>query len=374
MKWSFWQFRIPLLIALLTASMSAQNGGLRFTITDLGPTGLGLFSIAHGINNRGDVVGTVAVPGGGQECFLLPHGGQMIYFAGDTKVPYCDAVAINSQGVIAGTITYQKSPGPLAFRRAVNGVITTLQSPYGSGYDQASAINAKNVVVGVSAIGFPTEWDSSGKVTYVSTTYGNAAGMNDQGEIVGWDDSVWGNQCCNAWTSKNGVLTYLQTLGDRYGGWAWAINNRGFVAGAGIPEPFWYPSYPFEEVFWNTEAPGSPISDFGYTLGFMQSAVAISSDNWLVGGYREWPVVYVNIQVPYPSDAFLVVTDPAGCPLTPLMNLLDSSGSVWANLVVANGINDSHQIVGYGSKNNDPYGQVHAFLLTPNNLPLCYPD
>jgi uncharacterized membrane protein len=344
---------------------------LRFTITDLGP--YGRFSIAHGINNRGDIVGTVAVPGGGQECFLLPHGGQMIYFAGDTKVPYCDAVAINSQGVIAGTITYQKSPYYLAFRRAPNGVITTLQSPSGVGLDEAYAINSKNVVVGVSdAYSYPVVWDTNGKATWVSTITGFATGINDVGEIVGWDDSVWGNQCCMAWTSKNGVLTYLPTLGDRYGGWAWAINNRGFVAGAGVPEPFYYPSYPFEEVFWNTGAQGSPISDFGYTLGFMQSAVAISSDNWLVGGYREYSVVYVNIQVPYPSDAFLVVTDPAGCPMTPLMNLLDSSGSAWANLVVANGINDSHQIVGYGTKNDD--GHAHAFLLTPNNLPLCYPD
>jgi hypothetical protein len=103
-----------------------------------------------------------------------------------------------------------------------------------------------------------------------------------------------------------------------------------------------------------------------------ESFVAISSDNWLVGGYRETPVNYVNIQVPDPSEAFLVVTDLAGCPLTPLINLLDSSGADWINLVVANGISDSHQIVGYGKRNDD--GQVHAFLLTPNNLPLCYPD
>jgi len=40
-------------------------------------------------------------------------------------------------------------------------------------------------------------------------------------------------------------------------------------------------------------------------------------------------------------------------------------------LIEATGINDTHQIVGYGRA---PNGEQHAFLLTPNNLPLCYPD
>ena len=53
-----------------------------------------------------------------------------------------------------------------------------------------------------------------------------------------------------------------------------------------------------------------------------------------------------------------------------LDTLLDSSGAGWT-LTQAAGINDSHQIVGYGRA---PNGEQHAFLLTPNNQQLCYPN
>ena len=42
-------------------------------------------------------------------------------------------------------------------------------------------------------------------------------------------------------------------------------------------------------------------------------------------------------------------------------------------LVTAASINDKHQIVGWAYSPNDVINP-HAFLLTPNNLPLCIPD
>jgi hypothetical protein len=115
------------------------------------------------------------------------------------------------------------------------------------------------------------------------------------------------------------------------------------------------------------------MTELGCGLG---NASAISNDNWIVTGDHESYITcsqhadWCYQPCLSPGYGFLIVPDPS-CSPTQLNTLLDASSAGW-NVWSATGINDNHRIVGWGIP--PAGGPPHAILLTPNDLPLCYPD
>jgi uncharacterized membrane protein len=208
------------------------------------------------------------------------------------------------------------------------------------------------------------KWDAQGYMTTIVTgalhDYGNyARGINKGGEIVG--RVYYPYSLATPWFWKNGVLTDLPIMPNPDGfndfyGQAYAINDSGVIVGGGtFDDGNWHQCV----ELWNSHSLASLPTLRPNCANTFIGGMAISSDNWVVG--------YGDFQ-PYPP--FLSVPDPS-CVLTNLNTLLDGSGDGWT-LISANGINRFHQIVGTGITPKN--GSVHAVLLTPNGLPLCYPD
>ena len=320
---------------------------MKFTLTDLGTFG-GTWSAANAINSNGQVVGTFG-SASDQFCFSWQQGSKTLTFADETSPRFCDARAVDFDGTIAGGM---KTPNTFsrvgAFRRDPNGQITIVSHQRNA--DSWGLGVAKGTVVGLSA-NQAVKWDSAGiATTLVNAPYGyaQANGINSMGQIVGFTQQ--GSGSFLSWVWQNGSLTNLPEFVPTWGTNAWAINDHGVVVGGGtqtyaggICVAIWYG--------------GAPTN-----LGCGPWGLAISSDNWVVGGGRIWNWCTSGC-------ARLSVPD-FSCSLTDLNTLLDSSGAGWV-VMTATGINDKHQIVGWGKSPRD--GQNHAILLTPNNLPLCYP-
>jgi len=151
----------------LSATAYSQNGGLRFSLKDLGADLKGAFggqsSTANGINNRGDVTGNFWIKGD-QECFFIPANGNPVSFYLKLTTPVlCDARAVDVTGQVAGSGTYNGGLSR-AFRRDSKGILHTLNpaSPFTQSF--GLGIN-KGIVVGYMNFYFSAKWDVEGSVT-----------------------------------------------------------------------------------------------------------------------------------------------------------------------------------------------------------------
>jgi len=335
------------LLALLAGSVllwpsvvSAQNGGLKFTLTDLGTFG-GFQSEAFAINNKGQIVGDYLWTFkrlSGQGCFSKPAGQVAVVFGSST----CTARAVNASGAVAGWMSVGSATHAFRFDSSGNlydlPPTNSFQYSYGYGIDNSGRVVGKDEVYGA-------EWDVGGHATLLNCFggwyEGAVSATNSTGNIVAGE--CWGSP---SWWF-NGTKYDLATLGTGcwgYGdGQAFAINEGGFLVGYSASD-----DCVTHAVLWTPA-----IVD----LAANAHAYAISNDNWIVGGLSG-------------AGGFLRVSD-SNCPqVVSLTTLLDSSGAGWS-VTQAYGINDSHQIVGQGLA---PNGQFHAILLTQaNKLPLCKP-
>ncbi|MBI3478008.1 MAG: hypothetical protein HY010_19920 [Acidobacteria bacterium] len=362
---------------LMCATALGQNGGLRFTLTDLGVFG-GTSSEAFAINDSGMVVGSYTVAGG-KRCFILQNGA-VLKFDGGTTPPKCEALAVDIKGNVAGRMYTPRSASVYrAFRYDNGGPLTVLDPRPGYNASMALGIRGGTVVGGIgnsfygnycdwcpfwySGLEEAVYWDSSGVLTTIVSkqggTFGNyARGINGRGEIVGRVFNF--NSRSTPWLWKAGVLTYLALPVDPYWlpspyGFADAINANGSIVGGGNFANGTQDGICAE--MWSSRSPATQpilLPNCGYQD---ISANAVSNDNWVVGNSHDLP----------PRFPFLSVPDP-NCVLTDLNTLLDASGRGWT-LTTAYGINSQHWIVGAAISTRN--GQLHAVLLTPNNSPLC---
>lgn len=357
------QFAALFLEAVLRcSSASAQDGGLRYNLTDLQAymTGTSITSsVAFAINPNGLVTGDY-VDGSSQYCFIyypptrLRRSGQVVSFS--SLAPFwCDARAVDSWGDVAGSM--HMSNGLVnAFLRQTNGTITTFPSLYGFnsfGFgvdDYKEVVGEMDQYVDPSTYTYATRWSPNGTAVNlnpfpVSDDYSQALSTNPSGSAVvvnvsNWYPYIWPSSLANQPYCANGPeLGEIPVYGS-------AVNANGHEVGK-----MWC----FDgshAVLWANGA----FTD----LGFPDSrASAISSDDWIVG----WSAAFSG------GAPTLRVSDPS-CPLMVNLNsLLDSTGAGWT-VVYAYGINTAHQIVGQAK---DSAGKLHAVLLTPdNNLPLCH--
>ena len=174
--------------------------------------------------------------------------------------------------------------------------------------------------------------------------FGNygAAGINDNGQIVGCVAVNFGPQYISWLLNPGQALEDLGTLPGGNSSQAWAINNNGQIAGMSKGSGFnGYHAY--------LKNPGQPMEDLG-TLGGEESYVVnhcISANGQVVGQSQtasgDWHAFLKNPGETMQDLNTLTVNLPSGVTL---------------NRAIA--INDNGWIVGYTSGNYQ-----HAFLLTP---------
>jgi probable HAF family extracellular repeat protein len=269
-----WLGTAVLATAVLVPAPSAQAGtSAAYRITDLGTLPGGTYSVASGINERGDAVGE-----SDGHAVLWGHG--RIVDLGTLGGQYSSAVDINERGDVVGYSTVAGSGGyhgflwrhgrmvelrPLAgdensFPTAINdrgdvvgystggGVRSVLWPAHGGAVDLTARTGLRLVqdldnhgrFVGEIAPdgmnGLAVLW-SAGHTTVLSDTSGAASAINDRGEVTGY--YFVGKAGSFVW--HRGHLTDIPLLPNMPPAsmmQAQAINNRGQVVGFGGYEGF----------------------------------------------------------------------------------------------------------------------------------------
>jgi probable HAF family extracellular repeat protein len=326
--------------------LSAAKGEPRYAITDLGILSGGSYSVANGINNRGQVVGIseTAVPAvpptSPPTFFTFPHaflysGGHMQdlgTFGGFQSV----ANGINDLGQVVGQASYSDGIHGDTAQRAFlysGGHMQDLGT-LGGFASYASGINNRGQVVGQSWINGDTEHAflySGGHMVDIGGVAAN--GINDLGQVVG-DNGSGG-----AFLYSGGHMQDLGTLGGVSAN-ALGINNGGQIVGWSYINSVEVHAFLYS---------GGHMQDLGTLGGSNSEANGINNRGQVVGG----STLVAGFKQPH--YAFLY----SGSRMLDLNYLLISNPG-WI-LTYAIGINDVGQIVGSGTVN----GQGHAFLLTP---------
>lgn len=320
----------------------------RYTVTDLGTLGGGS-SRATGINNYGQVVGWANTPNGFQRAFLYTNGSmQNLSLGGASSV----ANGINDNGQVVGQSEYVNGFGiKHAFLySSSNGAMLDLFASSGNlinGYSSAEAINNNGEIVGWHFRGVEVHQAfkySAGVLHDLVTLTGSgpgfngSKGINDVGEVVGYSWASVDPIVSHAFLHVDGAARDLGTLGGSFSiavginltrqivGWSNTTNNVSTHA-----------------TLWQNDM----VRDLGTLGGDYSYANSINVGGQVVGSSSRADATY---------RAFVYLDDQ----IQDLNDLIDPNLG-WT-LLDATSINNSGQIVGYGTNS---LGQEHAFLLNP---------
>ena len=356
---------VPLLAALSCPLFAAPPP--EFTVVDIGaaPDYPGGRSGAFSINDRGQVIG------GNHHAFLWDRGKTKDLGSLPPEGPEdtADSVAygINNHGQIVGS---SGSFGPifmsgLQFARGILYKDDRLRQftqknasfiPYG--------INDKGRIVGLN--GYRGFLYDNGKLIAFGTLSkmpeGNrseARGINDRGQVTGWSTVGKGKPLADhAFLWQRGLASSrmrdLGTLPSDQSSRAYGINDKGQAVGfSSSNAACWLPDAHIQACFWQ----GGRVRGLGVLPGGRNSeALGINNGGRIVG----WSEINHPLHSPAGDrHAFLwrgnILYD---------LNALIPAASGWV-VEEARAINNKGQIVGSGRLN----GQPHAFLLTPAGTP-----
>lgn len=311
---------------------------------------------------------------------------------------YVYAYGVNNQGQVVGQVVTNYS-NTTAVRWDSSGRVTTISQtiPGSSGLNISWAINDSGVVVGRSGAYKPAYWQNGGTTASYLASTGDARDINNSGQVVGfngtnvviWDDgqtistgiaqpsgSPKSGQHFEAEISENGKVAATTIVNGKYRGsywdgtsvvdigtldaypgywpssnlfcYAYGVNDSGQVVGCTTVSSFW--QAPKGHAFvWKS----GTMMDLG-TLGTdaYSSAYHINNKGQVVG----WSSTREDGQA---SRAFLYESGQ----MIDLNSCIDGN-SDW-HLDSATCINESGQVVGYGTKKVGNYSYSAAFLLTP---------
>lgn len=273
--------------------------------------GAGDNSEAGGVNAHGQIVGTRTV-GGAQRAFLWQNGTitDLGLLPGMT---YSQASDINDAGQVVGFSglgTVESATSQLAFTWSAAGGLQPLSTLGGSvtyahaisetgdiagGSSGHGAIWRAGIITDIQASGAwdvnrhlevagwhdsrASRWTLSGGLEDLvfaggtSTGLGNALGINDAGQIVGWRRLTGGSpREAFLYSSSSSSVNLLGQLGLE--GIAWAINNKGQVVGSATM------STQTAAFLW-TELDGPTL--FGVAPGTDAVALSVNESGWVVG-------------------------------------------------------------------------------------------
>ncbi len=296
-------------------SVFTRVGGTPYIYHSYGPAAgtlidlsgqVGTSAILTGINDSGQISGTITTPGADRG--FVDSAGQVALIATPADAPYSTTAGINNSGAMIGTnyTTYSgPPPAPGGGFLDAHGQLINLGAEL-----YPAAISGSGIVVGTASVGSAFIYQD-GKMTYIPGNASEAMGVNDAGQVVG-----------------QYVASSLPIPGS----------NGSSAAG-------WH-AFLYQ---------GGRFTDLGTLKGGLLSwAVAINALGQVVGASSVTPSLYGF------GHAFLYQNGT----MTDLNNLIAAT-SGWT-LQSATAINDKGQILGYGI---GPDGQQETFLLTPTSEP-----
>jgi probable HAF family extracellular repeat protein len=172
------------------------------TMTDIGTLGgSDLTSVAYGVNNAGQVVGSSTLTNGSGTCHAFLYSGSVMADLGTLGGSDSEAWGVNNSGQVVGDAS---TAGGAAHAFLYSGGVMTDLGTLGGNYSEADS---------------------------------EALGINDAGQIVG-DSLVAGNITYDAFLYSGGVMTDLNSLLPVGSGWqlsqAFSINGSGQIVGDGL--------------------------------------------------------------------------------------------------------------------------------------------
>jgi probable HAF family extracellular repeat protein len=302
---------------------------------------------AIGINDAGDVVGTVS---GSSQC---PNFCAVIWVngvptllgavAGATK---SSAISINNSGEIAGI-----AAGDTFGIQAViwnNGTPTPLPGAYSSA-SNAAFLNDAGQVVGTEEVS-AVEWNGLTETVLglmPGDTEAGAAGVNNNNLVVGFTCCANGSGRATVWhgTVPSLLPSIIKTGGSDN---AYAVNNSGVVVGAASTGAGRH------AAAWANGV----VTDLG-ALNTISSALAVNNRGIIVGEADSVGA----------GDVHAVLWSRIGAPIQDLNNLISATAASEILLTGATAINDNCTIVveGYTRKTK----LYEALLLTLNDPSKC---
>ena len=366
-------FCLPAIVAALFLSLFHSHAqSPAYSIVDLGTAGV--TSSARGINNCGQIVGSSTFGPSNAHPFFR-NGGPLIdigTFSGGTG----EGVAVNSGGTAVGYSLGSQAQRAFIWRDA-NG----------------NGISDPGELVDLGTLPLPTHNEAF------------ALGINNLNQVVGFSSNPDFDDHAFVWNQANGMQE-LPTINSIRPTQAYGINNGGNIVGIANNQ----------HAFFLIGFPGNPhLIDLGTFGGNLSRAFGLNFNDYVVGEanstsgglvhafiFRDANANFVRDTLPQDemqdlgtlggafsfADAININGDVVGQSDTVSngghafiwrddnppngkndagemkdLNSLISPGSGWT-LQEAHGINDSGQIVGWGTFN----GQTHAFLLTPSGV------
>jgi probable HAF family extracellular repeat protein len=334
-------------LGVAMAQQPPTNASTIYTITDLGLLG-GLGSESRALNNHGQVVGDAATGDGNTHAFLWQNG-QLTDLGTAPGYTSSIALGINDKSQVVGYVTTGNgyNGGTTQAFLWENGLMALLGDP-GS---IANGINNQGQVIGESPAADGTDhgvvWQD-GQMTDLGTLpgfrFGRVSAINNKGQVVGSIYKTSGSgSSVHAFLWQDGQMTDLGKLKD-YDTDPAAINDNGQVAGTAYTDPSGSPD---EAFLWQNQK----FTDLGELGGSAAGVTGINSSGQIVGSVQDTE-----------SDFHLFVAQEGQfIDLTPLISAASGWNLGKGNIIHANGINNSGQIVGTAYRGS----YTHAFLLTP---------
>jgi probable HAF family extracellular repeat protein len=337
-------------VAGVPVAVGAAPSPGTYTIADIGSlSGTTGSSQASAINANGDVVGQSTSLLGVSHAVLYKDGLLVDLGALGNDVSAGDGLNASDTGV-----GYDIPAGSLHAVEFSDEVVNDLTSPSAVAA-QATSINDNGVIVGGESLAAgqetAVEFGGGGTISNLGDLPGGqptalASDVNDGGDIVGFAMDKSG--VIQAVTFAGGVATALPALPGSIANVARKISaTGGFVVGYSLDGSGNSHAMQF--------APGTTATDLGrLPSGLSAEALAVNSSDVAVG-YSE-NAAGVSTAVMF--DGGTVID----------LNSLLPAGTGWT-LQVANGVNDSGVISGYGIDN----GVQRGFVLSPPTAPIVAP-